>query len=571
MSKIPPKRVQPKIYSMFDNIKAVEYKQNVDIEMSKHNIRMIENAKKKRKRQQERISELIKKKKNNDSDLEPTNTIILDAYGIEHPNIIIDDEECDLLENNVLMKKPKSWKQRPDYWKEITQYYLESNNIAEVLNVYKSEFKGKSDNQIKKTIKKWVKNLKDGKEMQQIGKAPVYGKNIDAELYNNVLIRREKGLPVDTFILSKLLLPLLRKYNKESLLQINGGKYIFEESWARKFFKRWNLTKRAATTKTREKPNDLEAKKNVFITVASEIFRRHDIPPQLVINCDETGVLFVPAARYTFTMKGSKKVRAIGVGCDKAQFTATIAVTETGEALKTQLIFGGTTARCHPGGANGIRYNELFFDHSASHWQTPETYIRYIQNIIIPYKDNFIATNNLPRNQCCILKQDLHYSHIDKDVLELMHRHNIIPLMIPANCTDWIQECDVVVNKPFKAAIRKAFKVYLHEKFEEYIAVESNDPNLWAPNLNIGVIKPLIPIWVLEGIKAIQCTKMKDAIRKAFAEEGCIGTSRKHAIQLQEREILSMEDLTAKLMIRDPNNDEEDDPEEIAIDDYLEN
>lgn len=266
-----------------------------------------------------------------------------------------------------------------------------------VLNIYKTEFTQYNNNvQIQRLLKQWLKEIRIGKEQKKIGKSPVYGHEVDKELYDNIVKRREKGLPVDNFIICRLLLPLLRNHRKDHLLKMNGGKYNFGESWARKFCKRWNLVQRKVTTKMRERPEDLEEKKEEFIRVAAEIFRRYDIPQDLVINCDETGVLFVPRAKFTLANKGTKRVRAIGVGSDKAQFTATIAVTESGTVLHTQLIFGGTTDRCHPGGTYGQQYEELLFDHSSTHWQTPQTYLRYLQEIIIPYKNSCIINNNLP-------------------------------------------------------------------------------------------------------------------------------------------------------------------------------
>jgi hypothetical protein len=131
------------------------------------------------------------------------------------------------------------------------------------------------------------------------------------------------------------------------------------------------------------------------------------VPKELVINCDETNVLFVPRSNYTYAHKGSKKVRAIGVGNDKAQITATIAVTESGNLLPTQLIFEGKTERCHP---RGKPPSNIIWDHTDSHWQTPESYMRFIEQVLVPYKKEIISANNLNADQWAILKHDLHYS-----------------------------------------------------------------------------------------------------------------------------------------------------------------
>ena len=45
---------------------------------------------------------------------------------------------------------------------------------------------------------------------------------------------------------------------------------------------------------------------------------------------------------------------------------------------------------------------------------------------------------------------DLHYSHKNIKVLAFMKANNLLSLYIPAGCTDVMQTCDTVANKPFK-------------------------------------------------------------------------------------------------------------------------
>ena len=121
------------------------------------------------------------------------------------------------------------------------------------------------------------------------------------------------------------------------------------------------------------------------------------------------------------------------------------AVEETGEALKTQYIFGGKTDRCHP--KDKPNPDLGYFTHSESHWQTENTFLQYLDEVIMPYKEKTIRELNLPADQYMILKLDLHYSHKTEKVLERMRLLHILPLYVPAGCTDIMQEMDTVVNK----------------------------------------------------------------------------------------------------------------------------
>ena len=67
---------------------------------------------------------------------------------------------------------------------------------------------------------------------------------------------------------------------------------------------------------------------------------------------------------------------------DKRQITAVFATTMAGEYLPVQLIYKGTTSRCHP--------KVLFLEawdifHSKNHWSNEITMRRYIENIIVPF------------------------------------------------------------------------------------------------------------------------------------------------------------------------------------------
>ena len=70
-----------------------------------------------------------------------------------------------------------------------------------------------------------------------------------------------------------------------------------------------------------------------------------------------------------------RKVRLLGIGVsDKAQLTCTLAVTESGDLLKPQIIFQGSTKRCLPGNGASSPDNVLW-SFTKGHWETPESCI----------------------------------------------------------------------------------------------------------------------------------------------------------------------------------------------------
>ena len=91
-----------------------------------------------------------------------------------------------------------------------------------------------------------------------------------------------------------------------------------------------------------EIPADFDLKEQTYIEVGAKYIAAYDIPPELVYGIDETNALFVSRSTRQRVLKGTRRVRAIGVGKGKAQITVTLGACEgTGKMLPTQYIFEG--------------------------------------------------------------------------------------------------------------------------------------------------------------------------------------------------------------------------------------
>ena len=168
--------------------------------------------------------------------------------------------------------------------------------------------------------------------------------------------------------------------------------------------------------------------------------------------------------------------------------------------------------------------HDIYFDNSTSHWQTPETMIRYVNKVLVPYRLETIDRLSLPTDQKVILILDLHYSHKDAAVLAHMRENNILPVYIPAGCTDLHQVCDVVINKPYKNGVVKAFIDYVTGKFCERPNPQPKD--VFQLNLAGSVMKPLIPEYVVRGMAAVGTIAMKVAIKECFYQASFVGEAR---------------------------------------------
>ena len=403
-------------------------------------------------------------------------------------------------------KESRKRKDRPDNWRDIADEAAVYGNDTAAKS-YADAFRDASSSATYQRLNQCKKDLKNNRvfSTSTIVRVPSYGTEIDSLLLADFENARSVGLPLDDVILRRFLVDRLQTAGKEGLLKENGGPYSYGHSYATRFFKRYHLVVRECTTKMRELPADFEDKKMKYMKIGADLIYKYNVPPQLVFNGDETAVQLVNRAKFTRYVIGAKRVKVLGIGDDKVQITVTIFVNENGDTLPYQMIFQGETDRCNPSAG---KPDDCLWTHTESHWQSVKSYLELIEKIIIPYKTQMIQELGLPENQVTIVKHDLHFTHKDEKVLQFLRENRIYPLFVPAGCTDVIQECDVVVNKPFKNAVRAAFRDHLDGLFR--VHKQKGLPlTEFPPKLIMGTLKPFLTGFVQKGILAIKIPEMK--------------------------------------------------------------
>ena len=72
-----------------------------------------------------------------------------------------------------------------------------------------------------------------------------------------------------------------------------------------------------------------------------------DLPMDLIMNWDHTGVNIVPGSQWAMEEKGAERVECASLG-DKRQITVVDCATATGTFLLFQVIYQGKTPPCLP-------------------------------------------------------------------------------------------------------------------------------------------------------------------------------------------------------------------------------
>ena len=128
------------------------------------------------------------------------------------------------------------------------------------------------------------------------------------------------------------------KNHDKHLLASNGGHIMLTRDWAKSLLCRLGFVKRRGSTAAKITVTNFEELKDQYLLDVKAVVQIEEIPQELIISWDQTGIKYVPVDTWTMEKEGSKRVQVIGAD-DKRQITAVFAGTVSGEFLPPQLIY----------------------------------------------------------------------------------------------------------------------------------------------------------------------------------------------------------------------------------------
>lgn len=120
------------------------------------------------------------------------------------------------------------------------------------------------------------------------------------------------------------------------------GHFHCSIEYLRKLLKRWDFRRVKPSHNPRKIPKDGKEKiRDMALRIAYFVYM-YQVPPELVQNWDQSGIMFLQQKGRTWSQKGRDAGQTQHHG-DKRQFTATFGSTASGEFLPCQLVFQGKT------------------------------------------------------------------------------------------------------------------------------------------------------------------------------------------------------------------------------------
>ena len=124
-----------------------------------------------------------------------------------------------------------------------------------------------------------------------------------------------------------------------------------------------------------------------------------EIPNDLVLNWDQTGIHYVPVSDWMIEKTGAKKLEIVGTN-DKRQITAVFAGAMSRKFLPSQFIYQDRTPKCLPPTDNVPSDWDITF--TENYWANEVTVIRYLERILFPYVEAKRAELHLDANYPCL-------------------------------------------------------------------------------------------------------------------------------------------------------------------------
>ena len=172
--------------------------------------------------------------------------------------------------------------------------------------------------------------------------------------------------------------------------------------------------------------------KLTFLTDIERCIATHSIPPQLLLNADQTPSSYVSVGKMTMAARNSSSVPIKGL-TDKRNITLTFVISLNGDFLPMQIIYQGKTKASQPRGFDFPR--GFAVTQNPKHYSNELETLNLLENINQPYVALKRKELNLPPTQKASLIWDVFKGHNTNKVLSKLASLNIEVVCVPANMT----------------------------------------------------------------------------------------------------------------------------------------
>ena len=223
--------------------------------------------------------------------------------------------------------------------------YAAVNGVAATLRKYSKRYPSLKESSVRTWRDKYTQELnrrKQGVAKSEYGKIVIselpdkktgrlylLGEELDERVQRYLIALRERGAVINTSIVLACAEGLIKNQDS-NLLASNGGHIVLTKSWGKCLLKRMGFIKRRVSTSAKISVTNFEEMKGQYLQDIKVNVEFDDIPKEMIVNFDQTGINYVPTGSWTMERQGSKRVEIVAAD-DKCQITAVFAGSLAGE------------------------------------------------------------------------------------------------------------------------------------------------------------------------------------------------------------------------------------------------
>lgn len=245
----------------------------------------------------------------------------------------------------------------------------------------------------------------------------------------------------------------------------DGSTFRCSDSFLRRFLhEQLHWSERRATRDGRKLPKDWEEQcQKAFFRLVHDV-KEYDVPSELIINSDQTNMIYAQGTKMTWAPTGSSQVSVIGVD-EKRAVTVVVSVANSGTLLPFQAVYQGETYASTPKASAphytettdaGFRYE---YGTKGSYWSTQRTMQSLVNDILAPYFAEQKRLLRYPEDQKSVWQIDIWSVHRSEEFRTwLFKTHPTILLhFVPGGCTPILQACDVGMQRLLKHSLKRSY------------------------------------------------------------------------------------------------------------------
>lgn len=414
--------------------------------------------------------------------------------------------------------KYRKWTDKERY--DIGKYAAENGN-SNALRKFQTDFPDLKESTVRTFKKRYYEEVRKGKEQleesqkiekyrQKTGRPFLLG-DLDAMVQSHLRSLSKKGSVINTTVAHAVARALITKYP-----HIAGNVDVESSRWAKSLFARMNYVRRRKTSSKVDIPEN--ARKEIEFLFLHEIVskvEKHNIPPELIINIDQTPLKYVPVGNTTLAPRGETSVTVEG-SADKRMITGTFAITLHRDFLPIQLIYGGKTNQSLP----RFKFPKDFsLSVNPKHFSNTAESLKFLKEIIIPYAEKTRKSLKCPADQKVLVIMDVFTGQMTTEVINAYDKANILIVNVPANMTKYYQPLDLTVNGYAKGFLKKRFTEWYSTQFLTYLDNGTSIDDIQI-GLQLSKMKPIHAGWIVEFYNFMTTAEGKEIIDSGWRAAG---------------------------------------------------